>query len=247
MYFCEAIPTETMRYFTVLFFILYSFLTYSQEKNIKGVLFNESGYALVQDADVLNLSNLKITSSAADGYFSILAKINDTLHISTDGFRTLKIQVTPEWFNNGEQRVYLSDTSTVLDEMVINTLKLTGILAVDTKLIALADYPYYRDFSSTGFSVAYTRGLNPISGIYNAIKHKDQAKVSAIKQEVELIERMKTRYDREMASALLNINKEDIIKVLQRCNHSERFIYTANDYQIFNAVNECYADYKLVN
>jgi|SRR5690554_240156 len=236
-----------MRYFTVLFFILYSFITYSQEKNIKGVLFNESGYTLVKDADILNLSNLKITSSAADGSFTILAKVHDTLHISTDGFRTLKIKVTEEWINDGEQRLYLSDSSTVLDEMVINTLNLTGILSVDTKLIALADYPYYRDFGPTGFSVAYTRGLNPISGIYNALRHKDNKKISAIKQEVELIERMKTRFDREMAAALLNISKEDIVKVLQRCNHSERFIYTASDYQIFNAINECYADYKLAN
>ena len=56
---------------------------------------------------------------------------------------------------------------------------------------------------------------------------------------------MKKKYDREMASALLNVSKEDIVKVLQRCNHSERFIYTANDYQIFTAVNECYDNYKL--
>lgn len=236
-----------MRYFTVLFFILHSFLTFSQEKNIKGVLFNESGYVLIQDADILNLSNLKIALSAADGSFTIPAKVNDTLYISADGLRALKIKVTQEWFKNEEQRIYLTDASTVLDEMVINTLKLTGILSVDTKLIALADYPYYKDFSTTGFSVAYNRGLNPIHGIYNAIQRKNQTKISEIKQEVALIERMKTKYDREIASALLNISKEDIIKILQRCNHSERFIYTANDYQIFNAVNECYAAYKLVN
>ncbi|MEG0918102.1 MAG: hypothetical protein RSF68_13905, partial [Myroides sp.] len=66
-----------------------------------------------------------------------------------------------------------------------------------------------------------------------------------IRKEVELIEVMKKKYDREMVSALLNISKEDIVKMLQRCNHSERFIYTANDYQIFNAVNECYENYKL--
>ena len=64
---------------------------------------------------------------------------------------------------------------------------------------------------------------------------------------MELIEVMKTKYDREMVSALMNIPKEDIVKLLQRCNHTERFIYTANDYQIFNAVNECYANYKLLN
>ena len=41
------------------------------------------------------------------------------------------------------------------------------------------------------------------------------------------------------------ISKEEIIKVLQSCNHTERFIYTASDYQVFNAVNECYQFYNM--
>ena len=234
-----------MRNFTVLFFLIYSLLGYSQEKNIKGVLFNESDVTLVGNADIINLSNLKFTTSKADGSFTILANTNDTLHISAEGFHNFKIKVNQQWFDEGEQRVYIKDTSTVLDEVVINSLQLTGILSIDTKLIALADYPYYRDLSATGFTMAYNTGINPLHGIYNAVKRRDNQKIASIKQEIDLIERMKTKYDRTLASALLNISKNDIITILQRCNHSERFIYTANDYQIFNAVNECYSTHQI--
>ena len=171
------------------------------------------------------------------------------MHISAEGFRSLKIKVTNDWFKEGVMNIYIKDLSTVLDEVVINTLKLTGILSVDTRLIALSEYPYYRDFNPTGFVPSYNSGINPINGIYNAIKRnsRETKKINQIREEVALIEVMKTKYDREMVSALMNIPKEDIVKVLQRCNHSERFIYTASDYQIFNAVNECYNNYKLLH
>lgn len=236
-----------MRYFVVLFFLLTSITLFAQEKLVKGIILDEQSYIPEANANIINLSSLKIAKSDKQGAFSILANVNDTLHISAHGYRALKIRVTSDWFKSEVNLFYIKDLSTVLDEVVINTLKLTGILAVDTKLIALADYPYYRDFGATGFSANYNSGLNPINGIYNAIKRssKDSRKIDKIRKDVELIEVMKTKYDREMVSALLKISKEDIVNLLQRCNQSERFIYTANDYQIFNAVNECYDNYKL--
>lgn len=238
-----------MRYFAVLFFLLFSVTVFAQEKTIHGIVYSELSYQAEPKANVLNLNSLKVTQTKNDGSFSILAKVNDTLHISAEGFRSLKIKVTNDWFKDGSKNIYIKDLSTVLDEVVINTLKLTGILSVDTRLIALAEYPYYRDFDPTGFVASYNSGFNPINGIYNSVKRnsREAKKINQIREEMELIEVMKTKYDREMVSALMNIPKEDIVKLLQRCNHTERFIYTANDYQIFNAVNECYATYKLLN
>lgn len=236
-----------MRYFAVLLFTLFSVSIFAQEKNIKGIVYSELSYHPEGKANIVNLSSLKVAQTTKDGAFTILAKINDTLHISSEGFRSLKIKVTNDWYKEGSMNIYIKDLSTVLDEVVINTLNLTGILSIDTKLIALADYPYYRDFGATGFTTSYNSGLNPINGIYNAMKRnsRETKKINQIRKEVELIELMKKKFDREMVAALLNISKEDIVKILQRCNHTERFIYTANDYQIFNSVNECYDNYKL--
>ncbi|WKW45398.1 carboxypeptidase-like regulatory domain-containing protein [Myroides sp. JBRI-B21084] len=236
-----------MRYFAVFFLFLFSVSISAQEKNIQGTVLSEQGYMPTAHANVVNLNSLKVTKTNANGVFSILAKVNDTLHISLEGFRSLKIKVTNDWFLDGTKKVYLKDLSTELDEVVINSLKLTGILSIDTKLIALADYPYDKDLGATGFTANYNRGFNPLNGIYNAIKRNSEEtkKINKIRKEVELIEMMKKKFDREMVATLLNISKEDIVKILQRCNYSERFIYTANDFQIFNAVNECYENYLL--
>src|SRR5690606_33777351 len=124
-----------MRYFAVLFFLLFSVTVFAQEKTIHGIVYSELSYQAEPKANVLNLNQTK-----NDGSFSILAKVNDTLHISAEGFRSLKIKVTNDWFKDGFKNIYIKDLSTVLDEVVINTLKLTGILSVDTRLIALAEY-----------------------------------------------------------------------------------------------------------
>src|SRR5690606_25903150 len=112
-----------------------------QEKNIKGIVFSELSYQPESKANIVNLNSLNLAQTTNDGSFSIPANVNDTLHISSEGFRSLKIKVTNDWYKEGKMNIYIKDLSTVLDEVVINTLKLTGILSIDTKLIALADYP----------------------------------------------------------------------------------------------------------
>ena len=234
-----------MRYFTVFFFLLFSTFIFAQSK-VKGTIYNESSYTIEPNINIINLTSLKVTHSLADGSFSIEAKVGDTLHFSAEGYRALKLKVSNDWLKGHDVKVYIKDASTVLDEMVISSIHLTGYLQVDTKLIALADYPYTRDFSATGASIYYNNGFNPIKGIYNLIKRNSRStkRIEEIKQETDLIEMMKTKYDRETVSALLNISKEEIVTTLQRCNHSERFIYTASDFQIFNAINECFDQNK---
>ncbi len=234
-----------MRRFTVFFFLLFTTILFAQSK-VKGVVYNELSYNVEPGVNIINLSNLKVTQSKTDGSFTMDAVVGDTLHFSAEGYRSLKLRVTNDWVKGHDVKVYIKDASTVLDEIIINQIRLTGFLQVDTKLIALSEYPYTRDYSATGASMFYNNGFNPINGIYNLIKRnsKSTQRLNEIKKETELIELMKTKYDRETVSALLNISKEDIVTTLQRCNHSERFIYTASDFQIFNAINECFEHNK---
>lgn len=236
-----------MRYFAVLFLLLTTQFVSAQQL-VKGKIINDQTKKAEANVSIINLSNLKVSKSNSDGFFEIMASINDTLHLSLDGYRSQKVRVTSQWLSNNDNLVYFQDDTTVLDELFINDLNLTGILSVDTKLIAIADYPFNRDFAATGFSTSYFRGLNPLNGIYNALQknNAERKKIDQVKKEVELIELMKSKFDRETVSALLSISKEEIVTILQRCNQTERFIYTASDYQIFNAINECYDSHKLL-
>lgn len=232
-----------MRYFTVFLFLILSTTLLAQEKHLlKGVVINELTLENEPNISIINLNTLKVTKTNNEGVFQIEGALNDTLHFSAEGFRALKLRVTNDWIKDNAIKVYIKDGSTVLDEMIINSVQLTGYLQVDTKLLALADYPYTRSFDVAGVSPYYNNGFNPINGIYNLVKRKSKTnmQIRQIKEETALIEIMKSKYDRETVSALLNISKEEIVQILQRCNQSERFIYTASDYQIFNAVNECF-------
>lgn len=236
-----------MRYFTVFFFTLISLTSFAQKHQVKGTIINELTHATEQGINIINLNNLKVTKSQKNGDFQIEASLNDSIHFSAEGFKSLKLKVTNDWVKGNNITVYIKDASTVLDEMYISNLKLTGFLQVDTKLIALNDYFYYNSFAPSNFSAHYNSKLSPVDAIYNSFKKNSDYnnKINQLKTETDLIEMMKTKFDRETVAALLNISKEEIIKVLQSCNHTERFIYTASDYQVFNAVNECYQFYNM--
>lgn len=236
-----------MRYFTVLFFLVTTLSVSAQRQVVKGNIINELTKYSEQGINIINLNSLKVSKSDQNGYFEIEANLNDSLHFSSEGYRSLKLKVTNDWLKNASMTVYIKDNSTTLDEMYISNLKLTGFLQVDTKLIELNDYYYYKQFKPVEFSKTFTPKLNPVDAIYNSFKKNsaNSKKIEKLKQESELIEMMKTKYDRETVSALLNISKDDIVKVLQNCNYTERFIYTASDYQIFNALNECFQVYNI--
>ena len=78
---------KDMRYFAVFVFTLFSISIFGQEKNIKGVVYSELTYNTEGNASIVNLNTLKVAQTSSDGLFTILASINDTLHISSEGFR----------------------------------------------------------------------------------------------------------------------------------------------------------------
>jgi len=236
-----------MRYFTVLFFILISLTTAAQKQKVKGTVINELTNFVEPGINIINLNSLKITKSQKNGDFEIEANLNDSIHFSAEGYRSLKLKVTNDWLKNPNVYVYIKDNSTTLEDLYISNLKLTGFLQVDTKLIELNERYYYNSFKPATYSFLGSNKLNPVEGIYKAFKKNSQTttKIEQLKKETELIELMKTKFDRETVSVLLNISKEDIVKVLQNCNHTDRFIYTASDFQIFNALNECFQLYNI--
>lgn len=228
-----------MRYFTVFLFCLLSTLAFSQQL-IKGVVRNEYNKEPLYNVSVINLTSLKVSKTNNEGQFSIEAKANDILHVTQSGFKPYKLKITQDWIDKNQNRsIYITEDVEVLDEIVINNLRLTGILQIDTRLIAFAEYPYTRDLSYTGYS-QYT-GFNPVGNIYRSFKNssKSAQQINKLQEENEILELMKSRYDRDLVTTFLDISKVKLIETLQTCNYSEEFIYTATDYQVFVALKTC--------
>ena len=109
-------------------------------------------------------------------------------------------------------------------------------------------FDFYRRNQTPYYGTAMGTFFSPVDVVYNLFKGKDKKlkKLEAIKEDQNMIALMQTRYDREIVCGLLEITREDIVKSLQNCNYSDRFIYTATDFQIYQALNDCYDNSKVL-
>ena len=253
-----------MRYFAVFLFLVLSNITIAQNNDqlykVSGTIRNDNTMLPVASVNVVNLN--KVTGSITNerGYFEIEAAINDTLHISSIGFQTLRVRVTNDWIKSGTTQIQITEKAIALEEVAIQAYKLTGYLEIDSKLIPMREN--YR-YSISGLPAGYEAGeyspgafgnvlgsiFNPADALYNFFgkKPKELKKLRDMKKDDNVRNLLESKYDRETIAALLGIDKSEIAEILARCNYSESFAKTANDLQIMDAISGCYEEYKILS
>ena len=90
--------------------------------------------------------------------------------------------------------------------------------------------------------------FNPADFLYNIFgkKPRELRKLRQMKEDDEIRNLLASRFDREMLTALLQIDRVDLDLLVSECNYSKDFIRTANDLQILDAISECYEEYKVL-
>ncbi len=253
-----------MKYFVVFLFILSSNFCISQKDtlvtNLKGSVIHSQTKLPMSNVHVINASRVKGTVTSPSGTFEIEASVNDTILFTYIGYENVKVKVTNDWIKQNPTKIYLSEKTYVLDEVVVAKYNLTGYVEVDTRLIPVADDSYR--FSISGLPAGYESGSykpgaiakllgsisNPADFLYNIFgkRPKEMKKLKEMKKDDTVRNLLATKFDRETLAALLEINKDDIPLILQNCNYSEYFIKTANDLQIMDAISSCYEEYKIL-
>lgn len=252
-----------MKHLFSILLIIVSVGLYSQDDAssvITGTVLNQKTQLPMQGVTVINLNQVKGTTTNVMGSFEIEARVNDTLHLSFIGFDPLKVRVTNQWVKSKITTIELIEKAVVLDEIEITGITLTGFLEVDARLI-----PQRRDYrysisglphgyeagkrSSGSFSRIMSSVFNPADLLYNVFgkKPREMAKLREMKKDETIKDVLASKFDRETLSALLGVSKQDIEEILSNCSYSETFIKTANDLQIMDAISECYEEYKLMN
>ena len=91
--------------------------------------------------------------------------------------------------------------------------------------------------------------FNPANFLYNIFgkKSREMRNLRKIKEQDEIRNILSSRFDREMLTALLKVDKIDLELLVSECNYSDDFIKTANDLQILDAISECYEEYKILS
>lgn len=231
-----------------------------QTDKITGEVVNSSTGEALESVNIVNLNQVVGTATNSEGKFQIFAKVNDTLHFSYLGFKSIRVRVTNDWFKFGSSKIQLTELALALEEVVVNQLKLTGYLEVDIKQVPIINNNYRYSISglpSTGYEADSPGTLTKIVGsIFNPAdflhrmfgkKPNEMRKLKKMKEDDEIRNLLATRFDREMLTVLLQVDRVDLDEIVSRCNYSKGFIQTANDLQLLDAISECYEEYKVLN
>lgn len=243
-------------------FVLAFTIGFSQEKTtVNGTVTNGDTSQPLENVNIVNLNQVKGTSTNDQGEFEIAAKVDDTLHFSYLGFKSIRVKVTNDWIKFGNANIIMTELALALEEVIVNQLKLTGYLEVDIKQVAIQDNFRYSisGLSTTGYEAgdrspsAVNKVLgaifNPADFLYNVFgkKPKELRKLKQMKQDDEIRNLLASRFDREMLMALLQVDRIDLDQIVSQCNYSADFIRIANDLQILDAISECYEEYKVLS
>ena len=245
----------------ILLFVLPQELLAQQKELVRGKIVDASDDKPMENVNIVNLNQVFGTATNQEGAFEIQAKVNDTLHLSFLGYKSIKVRVTNDWINFGNQTtIKLTELAFALEEVVINKLKLTGYLEIDIKQIPIQKNVRY---SISGLNSGYESSpktpsmvtkvlgaiFNPADFLHNVFgkKPREMRKLRKMKKQDEIRNILASRFDREMLTALLKVDKIDLDLLISECNYSDDFIKTANDLQILDAISECYEEYKILS
>jgi hypothetical protein len=252
-----------MKYFVVFFFLILASTAFAQVtepvQTVTGTIINDNTKFPIANVNIININKVRGTTTDDKGNFELAVSVNDTLHITSLGFQSLRIKVTNDWIKNKSTKIQLTEKAYALEEVVVGRYNLTGYIEVDSKLIPVKEN--YR-YSISGLTEGYEAGeyspnafgkvmgsiFNPADALYNFFGKKptELKRLKEMKKDDTVRNLLETKYDRETIAVLLGVDKKEIAEILERCNYSESFVKTANDLQILDAISGCYEEYKIL-
>jgi len=244
----------------LLLFVGISFLGFSQTNTkLKGQIVNAENNKALSAAHVLNLNSVVGTITNEKGYFEIATKANDTILVSYLGFQSIKLKVTNDLLKGNELVIALLEKSNEIKEVVIRSTKLIGVLEVDVKQVPK---DRFTRIHINGLPQTYEVGksvsqninspvaalFQPVDFLFNLFgkKPKQLKKLQKLKKEDDLRKMLSGKFDREVMMEYLQMDKQELGKLLVDCNYSDYFIKKASDLQMIEAVLDCYENYKAI-
>lgn len=243
--------------------LLCCFTIQAQEKStemVTGKVLNSSTGKVLSDVNIINLTQLSGTITDEEGHFVISAAVNDTLYFSYLGFKSIRVRVTEDWKKYGNVKIKMTESAFALESVVLEPIQLTGYLEIDAKNIPIYNNFRYQisnlnlgyeagAYQPGGFSKTLSSIFNPVDYLHIIFtKNKRQLdKLRKMRNSDQIQRLLEQKFDRQTLAVLLQVSPKDINKILSHCSYSKTFIKTANDYQVLEAISDCYEHYKALN
>jgi len=227
---------------------------------LKAIVVSDNISKPLQNANIIDLDNLKGVSSDDEGRFALEVSVGDKLLVSYLGYQSLQLLVTQDMIDIVNSKIIMRVKPFEIAEVSVSSYKLVGVLETDSKFIP----------THTAYDVD-TRGLpnqdmklkkydaskvinNPLNAIFHPVdflysmfgsKPKQMRKLRKMKEQDAIQTLLESRYDREVIMVLLEVDKDALDEILDSCHYSDYFIKNANDLQFLDAVLDCYQSYKI--
>ena len=232
----------------------------STTEPFKAKVLNETNNRPMESVHVVNLTQVIGTTTDAKGMFEIPAAVDDTLYFSYLGYKPLKVPVSADMIKFGNNTFKLTELAFALEEIIIRPYQLTGYLDIDAKNVPINPAGRYSisglpnsgyeagNQGRDAFSKAVGALFNPADFLHNLFGKNPQQmrKLKQMRADDEIKNLLAAKFDREVLSQLLNLNRVDIEEILRNCNYSDVFIKESNDLQILEAISSCYEEYKIL-
>ena len=243
-------------------FSIYGMMLLGQEQinYLNGIVENDATGFPMESVHVLNLNLVEGTITDKKGNFEIRADVNDTLYFSYLGYKSLKVAVTQDMIKFGNSKFQITQLAYALEEIILRPYQLTGFLDIDVKNVPINSAGRYRiqGLQNSGYeggnrdpnsiSKTFAALFNPVDFLHNLFGKRgvQMQKLKKMRDSDELKNLLALKFDREIITQLLNIDRLDLDEILRNCNYSDVFIIESNDLQILEAISGCYEEYRVL-
>lgn len=258
--------------FTALLFVTISVFSQEPKANdtlavnfdktvlLKGQVINYLKRNILVGAHLFNLNSVIGTITDDEGNFELATKVNDTVYISYLGFQSIKLKITNDLLKGNELVIELHEKTEQIDEVVVKSHKLIGVLEIDAKNVPKDKYARIhinglpqtyevgrKSSSNYGYSPV-DAFFKPIDFVYNLFgkKPKQLKKIKKLRDDDNLRDMLEEKFNRELMMEYLDMDAAELNDLLNECNYSDYFIKTASDLQLIEAVLLCYENYKAI-
>ena len=258
----NIIKFAAMKKLLFAFLFLFTINSFSQTDSLKvttlkGQIVHGQSKRSLSAAHILNLNTVEGTITNDKGFFELPTRANDTILVSYLGFASIKLKITNDLLKGNELVIALYEKPEEVREVIINSMKLIGVLEIDIKQVPKDKFtrihinglpqtyevgkPKEKDFSSPLAAL-----FQPVDFLYNLFgkKPKQLKKLQKLKKQDDLRKMLAGKFDREVMMEYLEMDSQELSELLSDCNYSEYFIKKASDLQMIEAVLDCYESYK---
>lgn len=255
----------------VLYILLFliSFNGFSQEVKVndtinptiflKGQVVNNANKSPLKGAHLFNLNSVIGTIANDEGKFELATKANDTIYISYLGFQSIKLKITNDLLKGNELVIELHEKTMEMEEIVVKSHKLIGVLEIDAKnvpkdkyarihIVGLPQTYEVGSRSKRNYTSPIDALFRPIDFVYNLFgkNPKQLRKLKKLRTDDNLRKMLEGKFNRELMMEYLDMDAQELTELLNECNYSDYFIRSASDLQLIEAILLCYENHKAI-